>query len=153
MAFSEQLISLNYANLTNKPTFDLPIHASASGSVTWTNQPLALTMLNGDHRFRTKYDLTNLTQCRLVINTRAAGTAGSKLIAKYVLTDDLVIANYSDLGATEISCSLAVANVIVASSWINLPSGAKTDVFIAVGGSGGDGATSPIIGSVHLQFK
>lgn len=134
--------------------FDLAIHAAGNSNLTYTSMSAAVSFLNGDYRTKTKLDLTNFTQCRIVIQMRGtAGAAGSKLIARYRTTDSTTASDFSDIGTSEVSATIDANNTITTSSWINLASGAKADVFVVVVGSGGDGATSPTIGSIHLQFR
>lgn len=122
---------------------------------TWTNMPLADTLLNGSHRHVTKVDLTEFTQVRLIVNKQAtAGAAASKIRLVYATTFQTAPAGYSAIGASEVSCSpLNVQNTVLASSWINLVAGAKADVFLALVGSGGDGTLDPGFGSIVAQFK
>ena len=121
----------------------------------WTNMPSADTLLNGSHRHVTRVDLTNFTQCRLVVNKQSvAGGATSKIRLVYATTFQTVPANYLAIGASEVAASpLNVQNAIVASAWINLVAGAKADVFLALIGSGGDGALDPTFGSIVAQFR
>jgi hypothetical protein len=64
-----------------------------------------------------------------------------------------VVANYSDIGTLEVSVAVNVNNTFLATNWINLVAGAKADVFIAVLGSGGDGALDPAFGQIAAEFK
>lgn len=117
--------------------------------------PAADTLFNGSHRHVTKVDLTNFTQCRLIVNKQAtAGAAASKIRLVYATTFQTAPAGYSAIGASEVAASpLNVQNTIVASAWINLVAGAKADVFLALIGSGGDGTLDPAFGSITAQFK
>lgn len=131
----------------------LPIAANAA-AVTWTNMPLAATFWNGSHRHVLKADLSSYTQARLVVNKQGtAGAAASKLILRYRTTFSATVGDYSDIGTSEVSVAVNVQNSCLASNWINLAAGAIADVFIAVVGSGGDGALDPIFGSIVAQFK
>lgn len=126
-----------------------------AAAFTWTNMPLADTLLNGSHRHVVKIDLTNFTQCRLVVNKQAtAGGASSKIRLVYATTFQTTPGGYSQIGTAEVACSpLNVQNAIVVSSWIDLAAGAKADVFVALVGSGGDGTLDPAFGSIVAQFK
>lgn len=131
----------------------LPI-ACDGAAVTWTNMPSAETLFAGSHRHVLKVDLTNFTQVRLVVNKQAtAGAAASKLILKYATSFQTSAGNYSAIGASEVSVATNNQNTVTATGWINLVAGAKADVFVAVTGSGGDGALDPTFGSIVAQFK
>lgn len=131
----------------------LPLVAD-SAAITLTNMALALGFFNASHRYASKVDLTNFTQCRLVVNKQGtAGAAASKIILRYRTSFDATPANWSDIGSSEVSCAINVQNTVVVSNWINLVAGAKADVFICPLMSGGDGALDPIVGSIVAQFK
>lgn len=131
----------------------LPIVADAAG-FTLTNMAAALNFLNASHRYAGKADLTNFTQCRLVVNKQGtAGAAASKIILRYRTAFDVTAANWLDIGVSEVSCAINVQNTVVASAWVNLAAGAKADVFVTPLMSGGDGVLDPVIGNVTAQFK
>lgn len=115
---------------------------------------LALAFLGGSHRYATKADLTNFTQCRLVVNKQGtAGAAASKIILRYRTAFSTVTTDWLDIGTSEVNCAINVQNTVVASSWINIATLAKADVFVTPLCSGGDGALDPIVGSITAQFK
>jgi hypothetical protein len=134
-------------------TFATPVLAA----LVWTNMPAALSFLFSTATIGkeiTKADLTNFTQCRLLVNKQGtSGAAASKLILRYRTAFNQVVANYSDIGASEVSVAVNVNNTFLATNWINLAAGAKADVFIAVLGSGGDGALDPAFGQIAAEFK
>lgn len=139
---------------TSNAMFDVAIHTAGNANLTLTSMPSAVDFLNGDYRTKTKLDLTNFTQCRIVIQTRGtAGATGAKLIAKYKTTDSTTASDFSDIGTGEVSATIDSSNTITTSSWTDLAADAKADVFVVVVGSGGNGSTSPTVGSVHLQFR
>jgi len=114
----------------------------------------ALNFFNASHRFSVKADLTNFTQVRLIVNKQGtAGAAASKIILRYVTAFNTTAANWLDIGTSEVSCAINVQNTVIVTSWINLASSAKADVFICPLMSGGDGALDPVIGNVVAQFK
>jgi hypothetical protein len=123
-------------------------------NVTWTNMPVAVTFFAGSYRHVMKVDLSGYTQCRLVVNKlTTAGAAASKLILKYRTAFSTTVGNYSDIGTSEVSVAVNVTNTVLATSWIDLATDAKADVFVALAGSGGDGALDPVFGSIAAQFK
>jgi hypothetical protein len=116
--------------------------------------PLAATFMFGGHRHVTRADLTNATQCRLIVNKQGtAGAANSKFILRYRTAFSTTVGDYSDIGTSEVSVAVNTTNTVIVSSWIDLATGAKADVFVCVVGSGGDGAIDPGFGSVIAQFK
>ncbi len=138
---------------TLRITFATPILAALA----WTNMPAALSFLFSTATVGKeiqKADLTNFTQCRLLVNKQGiAGATASKLILRYRTVFNQVVANYSDIGASEVSVAVNVTNQYLATGWINLVAGAKADVFIAVLGSGGDGVLDPAFGPIVAEFK
>lgn len=116
--------------------------------------PAADTFLVGSHRHVLKIDLTNFTQCRLVVNKQGtAGGASSKLILKYATSFSTTVGNYSNIGTSEVSVATNNTNTVTATAWTNLAAGAIADVFICVSGSGGDGVLDPVFGLIAAQFK
>jgi hypothetical protein len=116
--------------------------------------PLAATFMFGGHRHVVKVDLTNYTQCRLVVNKQGtAGAAASKFILRYRTAFSATVGDYSNIGTGEVSVAVNTTNNVLVSNWVDLAAGAKADVFVAIIGSGGDGAVDPVFGSVIAQFK
>lgn len=131
----------------------VPIHAD-SAAATWTNMPTAATFWMGSHRHVSKVDLTGYAQCRMIINKQGtSGAANSKLILRYRTAFSTTVGDYSDIGTSEVSAAVNTTNTVLATNWIDLAAGAKADVYIAVVGSGGDGAIDPVFGSISAQFK
>lgn len=131
----------------------LPLVADGAG-LTLTNMALALAFLGGSHRYAIKADLTNFTQCRLIVNKQGtAGAAASKIILRYRTAFSVTTTDWLDIGTSEVNCAINSQNTVVASSWINIAALAKADVFVTVLCSGGDGALDPVIGNVVAQFK
>lgn len=127
--------------------------ASHSG-VSITNMPAAATLVGGLIGCVKKADLTGLTQCRLICTKGpTAGAAASKFILKYATTFQSADAGYSDIGTSEVSLAINVQNTLIESSWIALATLALADVWIAVSGSGGDGALDPVVYQLFAQFK
>jgi hypothetical protein len=102
-----------------------------------------------------RIDLTGYTQVRLrVVKLATAGAAASKLILRYKASPwTQVVANYSDIGASEVSVAVNVQNTFLDTGWINLVAGAKADVFVALLGSGGDVLLDPTFGDIVAEFK
>jgi hypothetical protein len=103
----------------------------------------------------TKANLTGFAQVRLLVNRQGTtGAAAAKLILRYKTTPfTQAVANYSDIGASEVSLVVTTANTFFETAWINLAAGAKTDVFLALLGSGGDGALDPAFGQIAAEFR
>jgi hypothetical protein len=137
-----------------KMYFAVPILAG----LIWTNQPAALSFwlqTASVDNYGQKIDLTNYTQCRLtVLKKGTAGAAAAKLILKYKAGSwTQTIANYSDIGTSEVSVAINVTNTLLQSAWINLVAGAKADVIVTLAGSGGDAALDPAFGVIYAEFK
>ena len=136
-----------------KQYFAVPILANLA----WSNMPVALSfwlLTASTSAHIEKIDLTNYTQCRLKAHKRAtAGAAASKLILRYSTTFSQAVADYSNIGTSEVSIAINVQNQYLTTAWINLAAGAKADVFVTLLGSGGDGALDPVFGIVVAEFK
>lgn len=116
--------------------------------------PLAATLLFGSTRHIRKLDLTNYTQARLTMTKASiAGVSGSKLILRYRTAWSSTASDYSDIGTSEVSLAADGGIDGLVSSWVDLASGAKADVWIAVVGTGGDGATDPTFGTISAEFR
>lgn len=167
---ANQVEAVAAAPLVDGSQTSLHSHAGGSGGVlrvvfatpvlaalVWTNMPAALSFLFSTASVGKeiqKVDLTNFTQCRLLVNKQGtAGVAGSKLILRYRTAFNQTVANYSDIGTSEVSVAVNVQNAFLDTGWINIVAGAKADVFIAVLGSGGDGALDPAFGPIVAEFK
>lgn len=131
------------------------IHGNAGADATWTNMPLADTLFAGSTRHIRKLDLTNYTQCRLTMTKASvAGAAASKLILRYKADPwSATVGDYSDIGTSEVSLAASGGIDGLVSSWIDLVAGAKGDVWIALVGSGGDGALDPTFGAISAEFR
>ncbi len=124
-----------------------PISVTVVGlSATWTNMPNALTEFPNTPR--TKYDLANADEVRIVVMVGVIGTAGATLRFQYS-TDQ---AAWSDLTATVTGLNTTGCKV---SAWAVVPAGAKTagDVFIRIAGTGGDGVVDPQFRNIELQVR
>jgi hypothetical protein len=136
----------------------VPIAIPVLAALAWTNQPAALsfwlstaTVAKGTQRV----NLTGYTQVRLLVNKQGtAGAAAAKLILRYKAAPwTQVVANYSDIGVSEVSVAINVQNTFLDTGWINLAAGANADVFIDLLGQGGDGVLDPAFGYVCAVFK
>lgn len=132
----------------------IPFHSDASANVTLTNQAAADGFLGNSNRNITKADLTNYTQCRLLarVVTASASAASPRIRVRYRTAFSTTIADFSDIGTSEVACSLSAAGLID-SGWINLAAGAKADVFLTISQLGGDGVADPALGMVLAQFR
>jgi hypothetical protein len=110
--------------------------------------PNAVTELVGSMRYRTKIDLGNATQARVVAYVVSAGAAAAQLCAQY--STDQVTWVYLD-GASGPCASINATGVQV-SSFVNLAAAAKADVFLRVVGKSG-GGVSPSFGQIAIQVK
>jgi hypothetical protein len=123
---------------------------------TWAFMPSALTIFDSSNAYVTQLELSSFNQVRLVVNKLGtAGATGSKLILRYQDTggSPYTASSYSDIGTTEVSVGIATTDNILVSSWINLASGAKDDVWVTLLGLDGDGTTSPIFGNIYAEFR
>jgi hypothetical protein len=121
----------------------------------WTNMPAGLTAAQGSWAHMTRVDLTGYSQVRLRVNKM--GTApinNSKLILRYYTSYLQTASSHLDIGTSEVSVTMDTGvNKQYETSWIDLASGAKADVWISLLGSGGDGVADPTFGAVTAIFK
>jgi hypothetical protein len=120
-----------------------------TANTTWVSMPAALTELLGSTRYRTKYDLSNATQARIVVNVLTAGAGGAAICAQY--STDQVTWAYLD-GGTE-PCATINATGVRTSAFVNLAAAAQADVFLRIVGRSGNGALGPVFGQMSLQIK
>ena len=121
---------------------------------TWTNMPSAISFYDGSNAFITAAELTNFTQVRLLINKLGtAGAAGSIIILRYNTSYTQNANLWSTIGTTSVQLAVNNTNQFLETAWIDLVAGAKADVFIALMGSGGDGAADPIFGMITAEFR
>lgn len=136
-------------------TDSISFYNNAAASLTWTNQPAAATFLNGASRTVIRKDLSAFTQARLVVMKAGTNaTAGAKLHLRYNASNNFTVGNYLQIGASAAaSVNIDTADTMLTSAWVDLAAGAKADVYLAVVGEGGDGATSPVFGSIVAEFR
>jgi hypothetical protein len=116
----------------------------------WSNQPAAVTELLGSTRFRLKYDLSNATAARLIVNVVAAGAATpAKLRLQY--STDLLTWNYMD-DVSGPSVDIDTTGLKV-SGWTTLAPEARADVYLRVVGLDGNGSADPSLGLLQTQIR
>jgi hypothetical protein len=137
------------------PPLRVYINGAAGAALTWTNMTAAAGFLGVSHRHVDRVDLTGYTQVRLRVNKQAtAGAAASKAILSYKAAPfSVTVGDYVNIGTSEVSVAVNVANAYLETAWIDLAAGAKADVFVAVTGSGGDGVLDPAFGTITAEFK
>ena len=130
-------------------------YVSDETSLVATNQPLAERFFLNTHRYIILLDLTNYTQCRLIVNKQGtAANAGAVMTMKYRAAGfNTSVGNYSDIGTSAVTVATDVTNSLLSSGWVDLAEAAKADVAVCVTETGGDAVLDPQYGSVILQFK
>ena len=135
----------------------LSYHVPLLSGSPWTNMPAALSFWLGTAaaaKHIHKVDLTGYSQVRLLVfKSTVAGAAAAKLILRYQTGFNQTVANYSDIGAAEVSVDVNVQNAYLDTGFINLVAGAKAEVFVALLGSGGNGTLDPAFGIIEAEFK
>jgi hypothetical protein len=144
--------------ITSNPSSGRSTRITFSAEVpnTWLSMPAAVTFFDNSTGFVTQADLTAYNQVRLIVNKQGtAGAASSKIILRYQLTSGapFTASSYSDIGTSEVSVAVNVANNILVSSWINMVSVAKDDVWVTIVGIDGDGTISPQFGNIYAEFR
>jgi len=130
-------------------------NATNTTAMTWTNMPLAVTLLFGLTSTIQKADTTQFNEVRFLVNKAGtAGASGSALRLRYSTTFTTTATSYLDMtvvGSPNVATNNT--NTFTDTGWQGLVSGAKGDIFLAVVGSGGDGTTDPILGSIVAEFR
>lgn len=131
----------------------VPISAIPQAQVTWTSMPGSDTFFVGSHRHVQLVPAGVYTEVRLVVNKQAtAGSAGAKLTLKYATSFSTSVASYSDIGTSAVEVAINTTNTILDTGWITMASGAKTDIYMALVGNAGAGA-SPGFGHITAYFR
>jgi hypothetical protein len=145
--------------ITSNPTSagrNTRITFSAEVPNTWLTMPSALTFFDNSTGYVTQADLTAYNQVRLIVNKQGtAGAASSKIILRYQLTSGapFTASSYSDIGTSEVSVAVNVTNNILITSWIDMATAAKDDVWVTILGIDGDGTVSPQFGNIYAEFR
>ena len=125
----------------------------SAGNFTLTNMASALQFYNNQTGYITRADLSGYKRVRLhVMKGGTSGASSSKIIIRYRTTFSTTTTDYIDIGTTEVSVPINVTNAYQTTSWINLATLAKGDVFIALMQSGGDGSADPVLGNIYAEF-
>lgn len=137
-------------------TFNIDLASIYTTGMTWSAMPSAHTLAFNNLSTIRRVDLTQYTQCRLRVIQGAAAASGSKLRLRYATTFQTAASGFSAIGngATEVDVSLSTStSQSLASSWFDLESAAKADVFVACTGISGNGSTSPTFWSIAAEFR
>jgi hypothetical protein len=145
--------------LTSNPTSagrNTRVTFSASIPNTWLAMPSALSFFDSSTAYVTQADLSAYNQVRLIVNKQGtAGAGSSKIILRYQATSGapFTASSYSDIGTSEVSVNVNVTNDILIDGWVDMVSGAKDDVWLAILGVDGDDTTSPVFGNIYAEFR
>lgn len=129
---------------------------SAEVPNTWSNMPNTLQFFDSSSAYVTQIDLSAYNQVRLIVNKQGtAGATGSKLLVRYQATtgSPFTESSYLAIGTSEVSVAVDTTNTIITSSWIDLASGAKSDVWVALMGIDGDTTADPVFGNIYAEFR
>ena len=145
-------ISVVYATtnviISSNPGYE-EVTLFAAGSVIWTNMPAAPTEFG---LFRTQFNLTYFSSCRMAIQTVVAGTANSHLFAQVSTDGGTTWTALGAAGTTSPAVSMFTTGTVGTSPWVAIKTGYRTDVILRTLGSGGDGAIDPQISHIGIQF-
>jgi hypothetical protein len=144
--------------ITSNPSTGRSIRLAFSAEVpnTWSNMPSTLQFFDSSSAYVTQIDLTYYNQVRLIVNKQGtAGAAGSKLLVRYQATTGTPFDEslYLAIGTSEVSLAVDTTNNILVTSWIDLVSGAKSDVWVALMGIDGDTTADPVFGNIYAEFR
>jgi hypothetical protein len=144
--------------ITSNPSSGRSIRLAFSAEVpnTWSNMPSTLQFFDSSSAYVTQIDLTYYNQVRLIVNKQGtAGATGSKLLIRYQATSGspFTESSYSVIGTSEVSVAVDTTNTILTTTWIDLVSGAKSDVWVALMGIDGDTTADPVFGNIYAEFR
>mgnify|MGYP001570766547 CR=1 FL=1 len=122
--------------------------------VTATNMAAALGFFAGSAGYVTFADLTQYTGVRFVVNkTATAGAAASRLFLRYRSTFNATASNWTtDLSNPNMMVAVNNQNAMTVSGYQPIAAGALGPVYIALMGTGGDGALDPAFGHIEAHF-
>lgn len=129
---------------------NVPLHAAAGSQV--TNSTSNTSFLSNSSRHVTKVDLTNYSQVRFLVKQESVSDATATMALRYYTSFSNTPSNYIQIGTSEVSVPLQTTGVYLDSGWIDLASGAKTDVFLAAVVLNITSAATTV-GSVTAQFR
>ena len=134
-----------------KPTLALTF---ISAPIQWPNMPLSDAFFNGQASNTQFIDLTNFTGVSLCI-TRGGNVANATamLQLRYSPTYSLTIGDYVPLTTTNLYSYLVTPNVHINSGFYPIVNAARSGVFVALMGSGGNGLLDPNFGNTVAYFK
>jgi len=130
-------------------------HADATASITMTNQAIAEQFLGNNNSNITLMDLAAATDIRIIarVVTGSASANSPRLRVRYRIAFSTTIADYIDIGTSEVAASLTTAGVI-ASAWTPIVAGAQiASCFVTVTQIGGDAVADPVSGSVYVEVR
>lgn len=115
------------------------------GAVTFTNLAAGFAEASGQQS-RTRVDLTNFTDFRLLFVMSVAATTGD-LKLQYSTSSGW--GSPVDL----IQSDNPAANVLIETAWTAIPAGAKADVYLRIGMLNGNGTEDPAVRWAKLQVR
>lgn len=149
-ADSSQTAGLGYVYVEREIGF----HTGVTANLTWTSFPASNQFILNSERHTRRFDLSNCTQIRIVINKiGTAGSAGSKVGVYYKTSWSATAGDYSSIGTSAVEVAVDVSAGGYESSWIDITASARADVYLAIQGYGGDGATNPQFGTIVVQVR
>ena len=129
------------------------IQFTAAGNFTLSSMASALQFFNNQTAYIVRADLTGYRRVRLhVLKGGTAGAATAVIRLRYSTTFTTTAASYSEIGTTAVSVSISGTNTYLTTSWIDLATLARGDVYVALMQEGGNGSTSPIVGNIAAEF-
>ena len=137
-------------------TLHATIRAEVDAAGSFTNMPAADTFLFNSPRHVAMIESTGMTNVRLKVNKQAAaGAASAKLRLCYSPTFSTSVGTYKEIGLSEVSVAINVTNSCLDSGRVELTPDvfAYDDIYLAVVGSGGDGALDPQFGNISVSFS
>lgn len=152
--FYVEATALWYVEQIDRQQMFVQFHTPVGGAGTLTAQASALQFMLNTNRMQIPADLTHFRQVKFSVRvtTLSASANNPRIILRYFPTFSTASGDYLDIAAAELSASLAATGMIE-SAWVDLASGARAPVTLALLAIGGDATAAPAVSSVTAQFR
>jgi predicted RecA/RadA family phage recombinase len=132
-----------------------PFHADGAQSCQLGAHPSTDEFLKNLNINMQLADLSTMTQVRIFfrVYTNSASANNPRLIVRYSTSYTTTLGNFSDIGTSEVSASMA-SYTLANSGWVDLAEAAKIDdCYITVVQTGGDRSATPRVHSLFVEFR
>lgn len=147
------------ASFQTPPVKSIAPLAPATAYYTWTDMPSAEGYFNSQGRWMYPVDLSGTTKIRVVVtlsNPGALPVANAKIRIKYKTEASGLTFTWSDYSSItssgNLDATMSAAAGVYSSGWLDIASGAKAPVILAIGGLDGNGTADPQYQSIVVEY-